>query len=1344
MKYSWERKKRIIRGAVCLGLACSLTAAAITGEPGVFVDNAVIAADDTVVTGTKAAYATDERIESAVVAENDYSNATTTADAWCHYKSSVGVYGRTDPLNANNKVTGYAQTYASCGLLYFGYDYSESGRDKIMGKVEAAAVKAEPDTTYVVEYDYLTQGWPQDDLTVSLTAGGPGTEDFSVTYDVANKVELYKYYGSKSSEDKTKTKDITMSAWSRGNRAVITLPADFDSEAYPYLVFYCAGGGTRDGANPDVIDENGDKRVHVYFDNVKVTKLQTVSEELIAYHSYSSATVRTSGFDSVGQAMGYDAYPTTDPLDRSNKVIRYRQSYGSGFVIIGSGCEGSAKVISEEAIAAEAGKTYHIQFDYYATGTTDSWGTKVQFAVGEGTNNGKLESQGGRQTSYTETILELAKNTDVSTDGWVRNYKASVTVPADADFAKGDKLMLKFTDGGFKTTFYIDNIKVTGDAVKSGVSAVADEELTFNDFSTVTWDAENLWDTDYHETHGNIVPGFDPLDATNRVLRLTKDSTSNHQIILGCDYKSKSYAYTHNIVKNYGDKLITPEPGMSYEIEFDWYAPENPTPNDIIVYAASGPIKHMASSDFGSDYTNCPCYDFQTEILRVGASEKLQNGWQTVKAVVTVPKNTVITDGNVLLLYIRADLNNGSCKLCFDNIKVTKLAQVSVEMNVGSEHSSTIYAQGQDLTGLYPKKDNKAVMWFEDAGYSKPVSLSSLESELPTHITLYGTYEPADKPFVVGDLDGDYLATEADLTTVRKYLTEEIERFDSTQRADANGDGVYDIRDLVHLKKMAAGGEKQEFNINGSTEYTVVVPTADTNYSSKNADLVADYISTTTVNDSAAADNCEIIIGNANREGVTAVTDEDSYNITVEGSKVYVNGGSNRALGAAIVALNGYITAGRSLTDGCIIDFKYIALEHPKDMIGIIPESIYFDDYVTTKTEQITAPGVIESVAATLSLENGSVSDVAKELGTQFATDIKNNKIGDFEKPGDKMVHVSSYAIINNVIYMTYYANDTTSAEDALYQKARFVYAPYDEPTNKTYIDLQAPGDDCYGKTVKAVYDTILMQKDADTLFLLWTANLSGNYYRLYRTYTISTDTLSPVRVNRFKVGEITNDFSITGIKSALTENEIPYKKMYADIGVMQKTSTRVENGETYYYTGAYCGTFTCIIKSKDMITWEYVAQPDFVNYSEWENATYVIGDKCYYFVRQEKVDDNTQKAYGFLTCYDLVEKTWATPVLIEDVQSRSDFIEYNGNLYLFYAPKNGDNIDERQHIGIVKVNQTDLAESEILVHANMGGSCFYPFIQYANGDTTKLYFSYTVWRKNIRFSWFDVSTYLK
>ena len=366
------------------------------------------------------------------------------------------------------------------------------------------------------------------------------------------------------------------------------------------------------------------------------------------------------------------------------------------------------------------------------------------------------------------------------------------------------------------------------------------------------------------------------------------------------------------------------------------------------------------------------------------------------------------------------------------------------------------------------------------------------------------------------------------------------------------------------------------------------------------------------------------------------------------------------------------------------------------------------------------------------------VSQKALEKGELFARCISENIITDFEKTEelfkcgkvsevDHMVHVSTFIFLNGMIYMTYYANTYTEYENPDYQRARFVYCPADDTENKTFVDIQAVGDSCYDGVVEKVYDTILMQKDKNTLFILWTAQVSGKYYRLYRIFTISDGKLGDVQVNRFKVKDTVNDFSNTGIRSALAENGIPCKKMYSDIGIMQKLSSRIENGVRYYYSGAYSGDFTCIIKSADLITWEYVSQPDFVNNSKWENAVYVRDNKCYYFVRQQ--DDDK---YGFLTYYDLETEKWEKPVLIEDCQSRSDFIEFDGNLYLFHAP-----ID-REHIGIVKVDTKDIAGSEVLLQANMKSSCFYPFVQY--DESNSLCMSYTVDRKHIRLSRFDMS----
>ena len=328
-----------------------------------------------------------------------------------------------------------------------------------------------------------------------------------------------------------------------------------------------------------------------------------------------------------------------------------------------------------------------------------------------------------------------------------------------------------------------------------------------------------------------------------------------------------------------------------------------------------------------------------------------------------------------------------------------------------------------------------------------------------------------------------------------------------------------------------------------------------------------------------------------------------------------------------------------------------------------------------------------------------------KEKGACFADEIEKGWIGDFEKTEkmkeagltdevDRMVHVSTFIHLNGTIYVTYYANTDTEREDPEHQKARLAFCPDDDPGALTILDVQSVGDAFAGRRVNMVYDTVLEQADDDTLMILWTAKVT------------------------------------TGILSALTGNGIGLKTMYSDIGIMQKFTSRPEHGELTFYTGTYSGDFNCIVKTKDFITWEYVSQPDFPNLSKWENAVYLYGEKCFCFVRQ-----HDETPYGFLTAYDLRTEKWETPVLIEDSQSRADFIEYGGGLYLFHAPV------DREHIGIVKIDTDDLAGSKPLLQAKMHTSCFYPFVQVF--DETGLAMSYTVNRRHIRLARFDFGKYL-
>lgn len=395
-------------------------------------------------------------------------------------------------------------------------------------------------------------------------------------------------------------------------------------------------------------------------------------------------------------------------------------------------------------------------------------------------------------------------------------------------------------------------------------------------------------------------------------------------------------------------------------------------------------------------------------------------------------------------------------------------------------------------------------------------------------------------------------------------------------------------------------------------------------------------------------------------------------------------------------------------------------------------KKILTDDY----SKNQGAPVAGEPVENAAKVIEYSANPELQKKGEIFATEIENGFVSDFEKTeelfnkglvdaADKMVHVTTFLTLNGYVYMTYYANTSTGAEDPKFQSARLVYAPLDNLSEKTFLTVQSVGETLDGLPVNCVYDTIMAKVSDDLLMILWTAKIGENYYRLYRPFDVKTKTLGLIGVNKLRVKNVENDFSFSGIQNAFTESGAGYKTMYSDIGIMQKFTYRIENGEKYYYTGAYSGDFNFIIKSKDFITWQFVAAPDFKNQSKWENAVYLKNDKIYYFVRQQ---DGVK--YDFLTVYDLKTEKFCDPVLIEDCQSRSDFIEYGGNLYLFHAPV------DREHIGAVKIDENDVKNSAPVFIAKMHTSCFYPFINYFDGKTLAM--SYTVDRKHVRLAKFD------
>lgn len=98
--------------------------------------------------------------------------------------------------------------------------------------------------------------------------------------------------------------------------------------------------------------------------------------------------------------------------------------------------------------------------------------------------------------------------------------------------------------------------------------------------------------------------------------------------------------------------------------------------------------------------------------------------------------------------------------------------------------------------------------------------------------------------------------------------------------------------------------------------------------------------------------------------------------------------------------------------------------------------SVFNKDFPTAKELKITSGAPIVDVARTIHTDT---SVEARKKGEKFSAEITERFVSDFEKPGDKMAHVSTFIVIGDTVYMTYYANTKEPSEDPKNQTARLV-----------------------------------------------------------------------------------------------------------------------------------------------------------------------------------------------------------------------------------------------------------------------------------------------------------------
>ena len=347
--------------------------------------------------------------------------------------------------------------------------------------------------------------------------------------------------------------------------------------------------------------------------------------------------------------------------------------------------------------------------------------------------------------------------------------------------------------------------------------------------------------------------------------------------------------------------------------------------------------------------------------------------------------------------------------------------------------------------------------------------------------------------------------------------------------------------------------------------------------------------------------------------------------------------------------------------------------------------------------------------------------------GIKLGKDLSTH-LADFAKAGDKMVHVSTFYKITDTLYMSYYANTRTNAEDPTQHTARLVYAPFDNLSQQTYIDVADIGQEYNGQTIDAIYDSLLLKTSDDSYMIYaFTAKVGGKFYMLYRRFDPKTKLLSDTHTMNFKAGALSGTFDTVSVHDLLAQIGIDYDYEDRDISFIQKLSPRIEDGVVQYYAGIGILHFCFIAKSSDLINWTFVSTPDFVYKPEFEPSVYVKGDNVYYFCRQRGTEGN-----AVLAKYNIPNDQWSKPILVSDTQSRYDFFEDNDQLYLVHSPL------DRNHISLMQIDQNVLEKSYEVATAEVQ-DCFYPFTQNVDGQ---IYMSFTQSRHHIWLTKFSPTYY--
>ncbi len=176
---------------------------------------------------------------------------------------------------------------------------------------------------------------------------------------------------------------------------------------------------------------------------------------------------------------------------------------------------------------------------------------------------------------------------------------------------------------------------------------------------------------------------------------------------------------------------------------------------------------------------------------------------------------------------------------------------------------------------------------------------------------------------------------------VSKNYAAAVEYYISTyiESAEIPGDLIYICEDTNAYNTVSVNGNTKLF------EYSIVRSAYDNSYLTQ---LEIDALQTTLLEKTGyyvpvvrdrdlEAGEKEIIVGGSDREGQLETTDRDYYDVTVSGSKIYINGGSEYAVSVAVKEFT------KALSNGNIVlnDGVYLTGSYAETVAGYDSSSYY-------------------------------------------------------------------------------------------------------------------------------------------------------------------------------------------------------------------------------------------------------------------------------------------------------------------------------------------------------------------------------------------------------------------